>query len=107
MSPANEESEGGVTLQESKPEIKEPPRFAVCLHNDDYTTMEFVMEILKRYFHKTEEQASQIMLSVHQQGKGVAGIYHYEIAETKVVQVHECARSRGFPLKCTTELVKD
>jgi len=90
-------------VQEGQPHLKEPPRFAVFLHNDDYTTMDFVIEVLKRYFHKTEEQAMQIMLKVHQEGKGVAGIYHHEIAETKAEQVHDCARSRGFPLLCSIE----
>jgi ATP-dependent Clp protease adaptor protein ClpS len=103
MSNENEEHEGGIAVQEGRPKLKEPPRFAVLLHNDDYTTMEFVIEILRKYFHRTEEQAVQIMLQVHQQGKGVAGIYHHEIAETKVVQVHEYARSNGFPLKCSVE----
>jgi ATP-dependent Clp protease adaptor protein ClpS len=65
--------------------------------------MEFVVEVLKRFFRKTEEESVQIMLQVHQQGKGVAGVYHHEIAETKVVQVHEYSRSKGFPLKCTVE----
>jgi ATP-dependent Clp protease adaptor protein ClpS len=97
--------EGGVAVQEGRPKLKEPPSYAVLLHNDDYTTMEFVTEVLKKYFRRTEEQAVQIMLQVHQQGKGVAGIYHHEIAETKVVQVHEYARSHGFPLKCTVEPV--
>jgi ATP-dependent Clp protease adaptor protein ClpS len=98
-----EESEGELAIQEGRPKVKEPPRFAVLLHNDDYTTMEFVIEILKRFFHKKEDEAAQITLRVHQEGKGVAGIYHLEIAETKVVQVHEYARSKGFPLKCSIE----
>ncbi len=98
-----DESGGGVAVQEGRPKLAEPPKYAVFLHNDDYTTMEFVTEVLKRYFHKSEEEAVQIMLKVHQQGKGVAGIYHYEIAETKVVQVQEYARAKGFPLKCTAE----
>jgi ATP-dependent Clp protease adaptor protein ClpS len=107
MSPKpQEESEGGVAVQEGRPKLKEPPRFAVLLHNDDYTTMEFVIEILRRYFHKSDEEAKQIMLRIHQQGKGIAGIYHHEIAETKMMQVHENARSRGFPLKCSLEPTK-
>ena len=98
-----EESEGELAIKEGRPKVKEPPRFAVLLHNDDYTTMEFVIEILKRYFHKKEEEAMHITLRVHQQGKGIAGIFHLEIAETKALQVHEYARSRGFPLKCSIE----
>lgn len=100
------EAEEDLALEESRTKTKEPPRFAVILHNDDYTTMEVVTEILKRYFHKTEEQAVQIMLQVHQKGRGIAGVYHHEIAETKVVQVHDYARSKGFPLKCTIEPVE-
>jgi ATP-dependent Clp protease adaptor protein ClpS len=98
-----QEADGGVAVQEGRPKLKDPPQFAVILHNDDYTTMEFVTEILRRYFHRTEEEAVQIMLQVHKNGKGVAGIYHHEIAETKVAQVHQYARSKGFPLKCTVE----
>lgn len=98
-----EEAEGDVIVQESKPKLKEPPRFAVLLHNDDYTTMEFVVEVLKRYFHKQDEEAVQIMLQIHQKGKGVAGVYSHEIAETKVMQVHEYARTKGFPLLCSIE----
>lgn len=88
------------------PKLKQPPRFAVLLHNDDYTTMEFVVEILQRYFHREGEEAVRIMLAVHRQGKGVAGTYTRDIAETKVSQVQEYARSRGFPLKCTIEEVE-
>jgi ATP-dependent Clp protease adaptor protein ClpS len=95
--------DGGVVVQEGRPKLKEPPRFACILHNDDYTTMEFVIEVLARYFQKKEEEAVQIMLKVHQQGKGVAGIYHHEIAETKVAQVHDYAQSKGYPLKCSVE----
>jgi ATP-dependent Clp protease adaptor protein ClpS len=102
----DEESEGEVVVQASRPKPKQPPRFAVLLHNDDYTTMEFVIEILKRIFHKSEEEAVQVMLKVHQQGKGIAGIYEIEIAETKVNQVHEQARSRGFPLLCSVEPIE-
>lgn len=101
--PIKEDADGGVAVQESRPKLCEPPRFAVLLHNDDYTTMEFVVEVLKRFFHKGEDEAVQIMLKIHQYGKGVAGVFHHEIAETKVLQVHDYARSKGFPLKCTAE----
>ena len=103
MGRENEEMEGGIAVAEGVPKLKEPLQYAVVLHNDDYTTMEFVVEILKRYFHKTEEEAAQVMLQVHQKGKGLAGIYSFEIAETKVMQVHEKARASGFPLKCSVE----
>jgi ATP-dependent Clp protease adaptor protein ClpS len=95
--------DGGVAVAEAIPRLKEPKHHAVLLHNDDYTTMEFVTEVLQRYFHKNGDEAVQIMLKVHQEGKGIAGIYTYQIAETKVAQVHEYARSKSFPLKCTIE----
>jgi ATP-dependent Clp protease adaptor protein ClpS len=98
-----EREEGGVALEEAKPKLKEPKHYAVMLHNDDYTTMEFVTEVLLKYFHKSGEEAVQIMLKVHHQGKGVAGIYTYQIAETKVAQVDAHAKEKGFPLKCTVE----
>ena len=97
--------DGELAVQESKPKLKEPPSFAVLLHNDDYTTMEFVVEVLQKYFHKDGAAAAQIMLQVHHDGRGVAGVYTFEIAETKVVQVEEHALSEGFPLKCSLEKV--
>lgn len=103
MSTLEEDSDGEIAVQTGRPKLSEPPRFAVLLHNDDYTTMEFVIEILKQFFHRKEEEAVQIMLQVHHQGKGVAGVYVFDIAETKVMQVHEYAQSRGFPLKCSLE----
>ena len=84
-------------------EVKEPPLYKVLLINDDYTTMEFVVEVLRYVFNKTIEQATRIMLNVHQDGVGVCGIYPYEIAETKVNTVDALSRERGFPLKCTME----
>ena len=101
---SEESDEGGsVVLDVSRPKLKEPRRFAVILHNDDYTTMEFVVEVLKRYFHKTAEESVQIMLQVHQHGKGIAGIYSFQIAETKAMQVIEYARVKGYPLQCSLE----
>jgi len=84
-------------------EVKEPRKYKVLLHNDDYTTMDFVVEILVRVFHKTEAQATAIMLSVHNQGYGVCGTFTAEVAETKVDLVHRLAKSAGFPLKCSME----
>jgi len=101
--PKHDQDHGGVAVAEADPKLKEPQHYAVLLHNDDYTTMEFVTEILRRFFHKTQEESVQIMLKVHQEGKGVAGLYTYQIAETKVAQVQEHARSHGFPLKCSME----
>ena len=81
----------------------EPPMFRVLLHNDDYTTMEFVVEILMYVFNKTPDAATKIMMNVHQKGVGVCGIYTHEIAETKVNTVHNLARESGFPLRCSME----
>jgi len=91
--------------QETEQEVKEPPMYRVLLHNDDYTTMEFVVELLMHIFNKSIEEATRIMLNVHRSGKGVCGIYTYEVAETKVEMVHELANKRGFPLKSTMEKV--
>ncbi|MUM78336.1 ATP-dependent Clp protease adapter ClpS [Pseudodesulfovibrio sp. F-1] len=84
-------------------EVREPRKYKVLLHNDDYTTMDFVVEVLVRVFHKNEAQATAIMLAVHNQGFGVCGTYTAEVAETKVDMVHRLARSAGFPLKCSME----
>ncbi len=77
--------------------------YRVLLHNDDYTTMEFVVEVLVHIFHKTIEDATRIMLNVHEKGIGVCGVYTFEVAETKVDTVHSIARDHGFPLKCSME----
>ncbi|MEF2231017.1 MAG: ATP-dependent Clp protease adapter ClpS [Pseudodesulfovibrio sp.] len=84
-------------------QVKEPKQYKVLLHNDDYTTMDFVVEVLIRVFRKNEAQATAIMLSVHNQGFGVCGVYAAEVAETKVDLVHRLAKSAGFPLKCSME----
>jgi ATP-dependent Clp protease adaptor protein ClpS len=83
--------------------VKEPNLYKVLLHNDDYTTMEFVVEILMMVFNKSVEESTRIMLNVHQKGIGVCGIYTYELAETKVDTVERIARANGFPLKCSME----
>ena len=80
-----------------------PSMYRVLLLNDDYTPMEFVVLILERFFHKNREQATRIMLHVHQKGVGVCGIYTYEVAETKVAQVMDLARRNEHPLQCTME----
>ena len=87
----------------TKKDIKEPPMYKVLLHNDDYTTMEFVVHILMYVFHKPMEQATQIMMHVHKQGVGLCGVFTYEVAETKVETVTRLARENGHPLKCTME----
>jgi ATP-dependent Clp protease adaptor protein ClpS len=84
-------------------EIREPKLYRVILHNDDYTTMDFVIEILISVFHKPAAEAIRIMLDVHKKGKGICGVYHYDIAATKVAQVHQLAQTREFPLKCSLE----
>ena len=93
----------GSLLTERKQKLKKPPLFKVLLHNDDYTTMEFVVFILKTIFHKAEPEAVRIMLDVHQQGIGVAGVYTYEIAEAKVNKVAQMAQANEYPLLCTIE----
>lgn len=103
-SPAAPDSpDSDVAVEEGRPQLKEPAKYAVVLHNDDYTTMDFVVEVLQKYFRKTAEEAVKVTLEVHKKGKGVAGIYSYEIAETKTQQVMDEARSRGFPLMVTAE----
>jgi ATP-dependent Clp protease adaptor protein ClpS len=77
--------------------------YKVLLHNDDYTTMEFVVEVLMLVFNKPPEEAVEIMLNVHQKGIGICGVYTYEVSETKVNTVQDLARQNGFPLKCTME----
>ncbi len=93
----------GVVTQAAKPTVAEPPKFAVLLHNDDYTTMEFVVEVLTNDFSKSSEEAMALMLKVHHEGKAVAGLYSHEIAEMKISKVTDKARSAGFPLKLTME----
>jgi len=83
--------------------VEEPPMYRVLLHNDDYTTMEFVVEALIFVFNKSPEAAVDIMLNVHRKGVGICGVYTYEVSETKVETVHALAREHGFPLKCSME----
>jgi ATP-dependent Clp protease adaptor protein ClpS len=80
-----------------------PKRYKVIFHNDDYTTMEYVVEVLRRFFHKSETEALHIMLTVHKKGKAIVGLYPRDVAETKVAEVMRDARDRGHPLLVTTE----
>ena len=95
-----EEGELGVV---EKTTTKEPRRYQVVLHNDDYTTMEFVVHVLEKFFHKSETEATQIMLHVHHKGYGIVGTFTRDEAETKASQVMDYAKQYGHPLKCTAE----
>jgi ATP-dependent Clp protease adaptor protein ClpS len=90
-------------VAESKTRLKKPPLYKVLLHNDDFTTMEFVVYVLQTVFGLAEAEAFHIMLKVHLEGLGVAGIYTYEVAEMKAAKVLELARAREYPLLCTVE----
>jgi len=93
----------GLALEEARPKVKKPPLYKVVLLNDDYTPMEFVVDVLKRFFSLPHDKATQIMLSVHTRGRGVAGVYTLEIAETKVILVNDYSREHEHPLQCTLE----
>ena len=93
----------GETITQIEEEITEPPMYKVLLHNDDYTTKAFVVEILMAVFNKSIEEATSLMWHVHRNGSGVCGIYPYELAETKVNLVMMVARENGFPLKTSME----
>ena len=95
----------GSTATKDQSKVQEPSLYKVLLHNDDYTSMEFVVAVLERIFKKSTAEASKIMLNVHQEGVGIAGVYTREICETKVVIVHDLARKSEFPLRCTIEKV--
>ncbi len=95
--------DSGLAVQDAKPKLKKPPLYKVILLNDDYTPMEFVVEVLETFFRMNREQATQIMLTVHTQGKGVCGIYTRDIAETKMNQVNQYSRDHQHPLLCEVE----
>ena len=90
-------------IEKTKQKTKKPSMYKVVMLNDDYTPMEFVVHVLERFFSKTRDEATNIMLHVHQKGAGVCGVFSFEIAETKVVQVMDCARENQHPLQCTIE----
>jgi len=98
-----ERRQGEQVLERTKPKAKPPQLFKVILHNDDYTTMQFVIEVLEGIFQKSPAEAFRIMMLVHRTGHGVCGAYPYEIAETKVGMVHDHAKAQGFPLRASME----
>ena len=102
-----ENDDGGLAVQEAKPQLKPPPLYKVVLLNDDYTPMEFVVEILEFFFSMSREKATQVMLAVHTQGKGVCGIFTRDIAETKAAQVNQYAKEHQHPLLAEIEAVDD
>lgn len=99
--------DGDIAVQESKPELKNPPLYKVILLNDDYTPMEFVVEVLEVFFRMNREQATHVMLTVHTQGKGICGIYTRDIAETKAGAVNRYSRENQHPLLCEIEAAGD
>jgi ATP-dependent Clp protease adaptor protein ClpS len=96
-----DEQSGVATVRKEK--LQAPKKYKVLMHNDDYTTMEFVILVLQKFFNKTNSDAQAIMLEVHTRGFGICGIYTYEVAESKVAKVTKYARDNGHPLKCSTE----
>jgi ATP-dependent Clp protease adaptor protein ClpS len=102
LPPQNPRRDEDVDVEERRQTVV-PKRYAVIFHNDDYTTMEFVVAVLQRFFHKTATEAEHIMLTVHMKGKAIAGIYPRDVAETKVAEVIRFARDYGHPLLLTAE----
>lgn len=92
----------GIQTEET---LREPPQYKILMHNDHYTTMDFVVQVLETVFNKPTPEAVQIMLNIHKKGVGICGIFTAEVAETKVDTVHYIARQRGYPLKCSMEEV--
>lgn len=97
------EEGGGVELQEAKPRLKRPPMYKVMMMNDDFTPMEFVVDILQGIFAMNHEKATQVMLQVHTEGKADCGVFTRDVAETKIALVHQLAQEQQHPLKCTME----
>ena len=106
-SPNRGDEDGDLAVAPAKPKVKRPPLYKVVLLNDDYTPMEFVVEVLEHFFSMNREKATQVMLAVHTQGKGVCGIYTRDVAETKAELVNQAARDNGHPLLCEVEPSQD
>ena len=100
---SNTESPNTGVVVRARPKTRKPAMYKVLMLNDDYTPMEFVVHVLERFFQKSREEATRIMLHVHRRGVGVCGVYTYEVAETKVTQVMDLARQNQNPLQCTIE----
>ncbi|PCK10162.1 MAG: ATP-dependent Clp protease adapter ClpS [Alteromonadaceae bacterium] len=101
------DDDGGLAVQQQKPKLKRPPLYKVVLLNDDYTPMEFVVEVLERFFSMNVERATQVMLAVHHDGKGVCGVFSRDVAETKAAQVNQYSRANEHPLLCEIEAADD
>jgi ATP-dependent Clp protease adaptor protein ClpS len=100
---SNTENPNTGVVVKARPKTRKPAMYKVLMLNDDYTPMEFVVHVLERFFQKSREEATRIMLHVHRRGVGVCGVYTYEVAETKVTQVMDLARQNQHPLQCTIE----
>lgn len=96
-----DEQSGTATIKKEK--LQQPRKYKVIMHNDDYTTMEFVIHVLQKYFQKSHGEAQAIMLEVHTRGFGICGIFTFEVAESKAAKVTKYARENGHPLKCSTD----
>lgn len=103
----NPEQVGDTAVLESKPELKRPPMYKVVLMNDDYTPMEFVVQVLENFFYMNRERATQVMLAVHTQGKGVCGVFTKDVAETKATRVNQYSREHQHPLLAEIEASDD
>ncbi len=101
------DGDGGLLLEEAKPRLKKPPMYCVIMLNDDYTPMEFVVEVLERFFDKDRTSATQIMLAIHTRGRAVCGVYPRDVAETKSHLVNQYARESEHPLLCEIEPAMD
>lgn len=104
---SGDEFDGNLAVLEAKPKLRKPPLYKVMLINDDYTPMEFVVEILETFFAMSREKATSVMLTVHIHGKAICGVYTRDIAETKAAQVNRYAREHEHPLLCEIEAVED
>lgn len=102
MSNAHRENEE-LVITDHRQQVEEPPMYKVLLLNDDYTTMDFVIMVLEVVFHKDNQEATRIMLKVHQEGRGLAGVFTRDVAETKIAIVHDLAHKNDHPLKCAIE----